>query len=313
MTKKFSNTTIAISSISLDIEFGQIYGIIGPNGAGKTTLFRIIAGQIMSDSGNVIVNDNGIKKDINWLKKWLALCPQIPIFYPQLTVKENLYLFAELYHYLPDEYCTMVQELIETFDLKEKTNERAKNLSGGQMQRLSLMIVLLKKPKILILDEPTAGLDAHSRNIIFKYLNKFKQPDTLVLYSTHNYREVQLICDKMAIIIDGKIVVNGEPQSFFHKENRSYYNLDLYLHSTEDSIDSIKEYCKDFTIEWNPVQNLPKKMIQMQFLGTFQELHVLQKYLIDSPKISHVCIREMNLEDFIQSFMKKTETDFSEN
>jgi len=313
LTKKYSNNTIALSSVSLDIEFGQIYGIIGPNGAGKTTLFRIIAGQILADTGSVTVHDEGIIKDLTWLKKYLALCPQTPIFYPQLTVKENLYLFSELYHYPPSEYAPMVQELIEIFELKEKINARAMTLSGGQMQRLSLMIVLLKKPKILILDEPTAGLDAQSRKIIFDYLNKFKKPDTLVLYSTHNYREVQLVCDKLAILLAGKVVVNGEPESFLHKENRAYYNLDVFLTSNENGFESIKEYCANFTLKWNPNQDFPKKLIQMQYLSTFQELHTLQKHLMNSPLISHVCVREMNLDDFIQSFMQTNEIDFSEN
>ena len=202
--KKSYKDTKALKGVSAEIKSGELYGLLGLNGAGKTTLISVIAGLIKADEGDITVDGKSVKTDSDEVKRIIAVSPQETAVAPNLTVKENLEFFAELYGKPKDRAITAMQE----FGLTEVANKRAKTLSGGYARRLSVAAAVITEPKLLILDEPTLGLDVIARRELWKLINARKGKTTIIL-TTHYLEEVEALCDRICALKEGEKIFEG--------------------------------------------------------------------------------------------------------
>ena len=202
--KKSYKDTKALKGVSAEIKSGELYGLLGLNGAGKTTLISVIAGLIKADEGDITVDGKSVKTDSDEVKRIIAVSPQETAVAPNLTVKENLEFFAELYGKPKDRAIIAMQE----FGLTEVANKRAKTLSGGYARRLSVAAAVITEPELLILDEPTLGLDVIARRELWKLIKARKGKTTIIL-TTHYLEEVEALCDRICALKEGEKIFEG--------------------------------------------------------------------------------------------------------
>ena len=195
----------ALDNISLSIRQGELFGLLGVNGAGKTTLIKILCGLTRKTSGTITINNFNLDKEIDKIKEIIDISPQETSVANNLTVKENLEFFANIYNNNDD---NTINEIVDIFNLNEVLNQRAKTLSGGYKRRLSIAIALISKPKILFLDEPTLGLDVFARRELWNIIKKLQKNITIILTS-HYLEEIENLCDRVAILSNGKLLKTG--------------------------------------------------------------------------------------------------------
>lgn len=208
LTKKFKDLT-AVDNINFSIEDGEIYGLLGPNGAGKSTVINMICGLISSDMGEIKILESDIKKNINSTKKNIGLVPQSVAVYWELTALENIKFFGSLYGLKGKELEEKSLEALEFVGLIDIIKEPCRNFSGGMSRRLNIACAIVHKPKIIIMDEPTVGIDPQSRNHILNSVKKLNKMGSTIIYTSHYMEEVEEICSKVGIMDHGKLIAEG--------------------------------------------------------------------------------------------------------
>ena len=208
MVKRFGDLT-AVGGVGFSIEEGETFGLLGPNGAGKTTSISMIAGLLEPDAGEIVVAGTPISPSSVAGKGAIGLVPQDLAIYPDLTATENLSFFGRLYGMMRDELTRRVDEVLEVIGLTDRKDDLTKEFSGGMKRRLNIGIGLLHRPKLLILDEPTVGVDPQSRNSILESVESLSAEGMAVLYTTHYMEEAERLCDRVAIIDEGTIKAEG--------------------------------------------------------------------------------------------------------
>lgn len=211
-----SNVTDTLKGINLEINQGEFYGILGPNAAGKTTLISIICGLIKFNSGQILIESQPVNGKITDRVK-LGLVPQDIALYPNLTVKENISYFGQMQGYYDHELAMRVEKLLLKLHLLSHSQKRISRCSGGIKRRTNIAAGMIHSPNILVLDEPTVGVDAQSRNLIFDYLSELNQSGTTILYTTHYIGEAEELCEQVSIIDNGLIVENDSPGNLIQK------------------------------------------------------------------------------------------------
>lgn len=243
--KSFKNVE-AVKGVSIQVKKGQFLGILGPNGAGKTTLVEMIEGIQKPDSGEILIAGktwNGHKHELHQI---LGLSLQETHFIEKLRVAETLAMFASFYK-LSD---ARVNEVIDLIGLQEKRKAFVSNLSGGQKQRLALGIALMNYPKIILLDEPTTGLDPNARREIWAILNKLKtESQTSVILTTHYMEEAEKLCDRIIVMDKGKILVEGSLNDLLHKYEDEKI-IEFRLENPPAEFPVLPANSK-FTLSWN--------------------------------------------------------------
>lgn len=209
----------ALDNVSLKIEDGELFGFLGVNGAGKTTLIKILCALTQKTSGTVFIDGYDLDKQTNKIKEIVDISPQETSVANNLTVKENLEFFANIYNLNNDEH---IAQIVEKFGLKDVLNQRAKTLSGGYKRRLSIAIALVSKPKILFLDEPTLGLDVFARRELWQIINNLRK-NTTVIITSHYLEEIEYLCDRVAILSDGKLLKVGTTEELKQITNASTF------------------------------------------------------------------------------------------
>jgi ABC-2 type transport system ATP-binding protein len=208
LIKSFGDLT-AVSGVSFAIEEGETFGLLGPNGAGKTTSISMVAGLLEPDGGQIHVSGTPIRTNSTDGKASIGLVPQELAIYPDLTAAENLSFFGRLYGMSGDSLSTRVDEVLEVIGLSDRRADLTKEFSGGMKRRLNIGIGLLHRPRLLILDEPTVGVDPQSRNAILESVEDLSGQGMAVLYTTHYMEEAERLCDRVAIIDEGAIKAEG--------------------------------------------------------------------------------------------------------
>lgn len=203
------SATPVLKGIDLDIPENALFGLLGPNGAGKTTLLSILAGLIACPKGCVFISGRDLSTAAGRVAARLSLVPQEYAFYQPLTVRENLVFFAGVQSVPAKKIAERVQTAALQTGLEERLDSRAGKLSGGLKRRLNLAIGLLNQPRLLLLDEPTVGIDPHSRHFILETIRKLSQQGTTVIYTSHYMEEVEELCDRVAIMDHGQILRHG--------------------------------------------------------------------------------------------------------
>ena len=220
-----------ISDISFKVNFGEIFGLLGPNGAGKTSSFYIIAGLIHADKGSVILEKNDLTRMPMHLRSNLGLkyLPQEPSIFLNLTVKDNLYGLAELSFKDKADIKKFVDNSIEEFDLIDILDLKGRQLSGGQRRKVEIARTLASEPKIILLDEPFAGIDPIAIEDIKSVLVKLSKKNIGILITDHNVRETLEICNKAAIINNGEIIAEGDKENLISNSLvKKVYLGDMY-------------------------------------------------------------------------------------
>jgi ABC-2 type transport system ATP-binding protein len=208
LVKRFDEL-VAVNDVSFAIQEGETFGLLGPNGAGKTTSISMVAGLLEPDAGEIEVAGTRIRTNSTEGKGSIGLVPQDLAIYPDLTAAENLRFFGKLYGMPADGLARRVDQVLELIGLNERRDDRTKDYSGGMKRRLNIGIGLLHEPQLLILDEPTVGVDPQSRNAILESVEGLSRQGMAVLYTTHYMEEAERLCDRVAIIDEGVIQAEG--------------------------------------------------------------------------------------------------------
>jgi ABC-2 type transport system ATP-binding protein len=207
LTKKYGDKT-TVKGISFDVKEGEVFGILGPNGAGKTTTLEMIEALRPIDGGKVTLDGIDVKKNPGRVKEIIGIQLQSTAFFDKLTLKEQLQMFNGLYNETTDP-----ETLLEEVQLTEKAKSYVENLSGGQKQRFSIAAALINKPRLLFLDEPTTGLDPQARRNLWELIQNIKAKGITVVLTTHYMDEAELLCDRIAIMDNGRIVTIDTPKN----------------------------------------------------------------------------------------------------
>ncbi|MBL7857422.1 MAG: ABC transporter ATP-binding protein [Cyclobacteriaceae bacterium] len=203
ITKRFG-AKIVVDNVSLEIHPGELFGLLGPNGAGKTTTITMIVGGLSPESGSIKINGDAPGKQDS--KRLLGIVPQTVALYESLSAQENLNFFGRLYGLTGKNLNDRIQHVFKIVNLTERRNERVSKYSGGMKRRLNIAAALLHRPSLLILDEPTVGVDPQSRHAIFESLRALKQEGCTIILTSHYLEEAQKLCDRVGIMDEGKLV-----------------------------------------------------------------------------------------------------------
>lgn len=198
----------ALTDVSLEIRKGEIFGLIGPDGSGKTSLFRILTTLTLPDSGSASVNGLDVIRDVSGIRRIIGYMPGHFALYQDLSVEENLNFYATIFRTTVAENYGTIKEIYSQIEMFK--DRRARDLSGGMKQKLALCCALVHKPEVLLLDEPTTGVDAVSRREFWEMLKRIKESGVTIMVSTPYMDEVSR-CDRVAMILDGKIIGQGTP------------------------------------------------------------------------------------------------------
>ncbi|MBN3522683.1 ABC transporter ATP-binding protein [Paenibacillus apiarius] len=208
LTKKFGDF-IAVDNISLNVSEGEIFGFLGANGAGKSTTINMIASLLRSTKGDISMLGKNIAKDGKFAKMNTGIVPQDLAIYEDMTAYENVSFFAGLYGLRGTLLKKRAEEALEFVGLGDKHKSLPKNFSGGMKRRLNIACAIAHRPKLIIMDEPTVGIDPHSRNYILSSVRKLNEMGCTIIYTSHYMEEVEEICTRIAIIDHGKIIAEG--------------------------------------------------------------------------------------------------------
>ncbi len=201
----------SLDGLNLKVARGSIFGLLGPNGAGKTTTISILCTLLRPTSGKVTVLGNDVVQHAATVRRSIGFVPQEIALYPSLTARENLRYFAHILRISGRRIEERVNECLELVGLTTCADQRIATYSGGMKRRANLAVGVLHEPEILFLDEPTVGIDAQSRNLIFERLTELQRTGMTLFYTTHYLEEAQQLCDQIAIIDAGKVIACGAP------------------------------------------------------------------------------------------------------
>jgi ABC-2 type transport system ATP-binding protein len=203
--KRYGATT-ALDGVSLTVNAGELFGLLGPNGAGKTTLLSIVSGLIDADAGTVTLDGHRFRRDDRDHRRVVGIGTQDLAVYPDLTARENVLFFGNLYGLDRAKLKDRTEELLTAVGLHDRADHRAGTFSGGMKRRLNLAVAVVHSPKLLLLDEPTTGVDPQSRQLIFAIVKSLNAAGMTVVYTSHYMEEVQALCPRIAIVDGGKAI-----------------------------------------------------------------------------------------------------------
>ncbi len=199
----------ALRGINFSIARGEVFGLLGPNGAGKSTTINILNTLLKADSGEVVVDGLKVSQHPDKCKMKLGVVPQEIALYEDLSAYDNLLFWGSLYNIPKDELKTQANKILDLVGLLDRKNDAVKTFSGGMKRRVNIASALLHNPQVLLMDEPTVGVDPQSRNRIFEVIEKLNSEGKTIIYTTHYMEEAERLCDTIAIIDEGKIAAQG--------------------------------------------------------------------------------------------------------
>jgi len=214
--KRFGDRT-AVDDVTFEVAKGQTLGLLGPNGAGKTTTLSIMSGLLQQDAGTVTFDGHLVRPGDGFFKLHVGLVPQDLALYEELTAWQNLELFAGLYNLAAGKFRERANDALSLVELSDRRDHKVKTFSGGMKRRLNIAAALLHDPEVLLLDEPTVGVDPQSRNAIFENLIELKRRGKTLVYTTHYMEEAEKLCDRIVIIDHGKVIANDTVHGLYRR------------------------------------------------------------------------------------------------
>jgi len=201
----------SVDGLTLQVEKGMFFGLLGPNGAGKTTTISVLCGLISYDAGQVMIHGLDVRRKMSEIKSLIGIVPQDIALYPELTVVENLHFFGGMYGLPAVELNERIDTYLHDFGLESRRRTKIGHLSGGMKRQVNLIAALLHRPSLLFLDEPTVGVDVHSRQTIIENLKLLHRNGMTIVYTSHDMKEAEQLCTYVALIHHGQIVCEGIP------------------------------------------------------------------------------------------------------
>lgn len=267
LTKKFGDF-LAVDKLNLKIKKGEVFGFLGPNGAGKTTSINMMVGLLSPTDGKVLVNSKEVE---HMDKKAIGICPQELVLWENLTCFENLKLMGDMYTVPKDVLKERIETLLKDLYLTDKADTRVSNLSGGMKRRLNLAMAVIHEPEIVLLDEPSEGLDPQSRRVLWSYIRSLRDDDKkTVILTTHLMDEADRLSDRVAIIDHGKLLKLDTPENLKKEigegdviemtlpDKESKEHVKKYLETLEGTISVVEVDGKINLRAFNAVSKLPK-------------------------------------------------------
>ncbi|MGV3461397.1 MAG: ABC transporter ATP-binding protein [Flavobacterium sp.] len=233
LSKKYAGADFySVDDISMDVKRGEILGLLGPNGAGKTTLISMLCGLLKPTSGDFSIEGLNYHNNSKAIRQTIGVVPQEYALYPTLTAAENLMYFGSMYGLKGKNLRREVAEALEHLGLEKFANRQIETYSGGMKRRVNLIAGLLHNPTVLFLDEPTVGVDVHSRSVIIEYLKQVNADGTTIIYTSHHMAEAEDFCTKIAIIDSGKILAEGSASELISSAESAENLEDVFLSLT---------------------------------------------------------------------------------
>ncbi|BCZ47381.1 ABC transporter ATPase [Clostridium gelidum] len=291
--KKYYKESKAVDGLSFNLYKGEILGFLGPNGAGKSTTINILSTILKHDDGEIKFFDREMKDNAKWIKQQLGIVPQELAIFEEISAYKNVEFFTSLYGISGKNLKNAVLEALKMVGLEDKKDSKPITFSGGMKRRLNIACAIAHKPKILILDEPTVGIDPQSRNHILESIKKLRDNGTTIIYTTHYMEEVEEIADRVVIMDKGTKIAEGTIMQLME----SYKNTRIYKISID--ISKRQEFKYDFLYE---IEGIQKVELNENCLSvtTIKEIENLDKIILSlvhrNIKISHMTSEEGNLE-----------------
>ncbi len=297
LKKVYSNGNHALNGININIEKGKFFGLLGPNGAGKTTTIGILTGLINLTSGSIKVNNLDVIKNYKDTRKMIGLSPQeinLDVFF---TIKELLVFQGGYYGLTIKESTKRVDKILFDLGLGDKINSKARELSGGMKRRVQIAKALVHDPEIIILDEPTAGVDIELRHLLWNSLRDMNQnQNKTLLLTTHYIEEAENLCDEVAIIDDGKIIAQGSPKDLIKNDGESH--ISITIDKWDETVLKNYDLCYSDNILTIKSNNCDKDIPS-----------IINKLSTANISINKLDIRKANLEDVFIKLTGKALTD----
>jgi ABC-2 type transport system ATP-binding protein len=199
----------AVAGLSFEINAGEVFGLLGPNGAGKTTTISVLATRLRPSAGDAVIFGHSVRANANAVRRMIGVVSQDVAVYPTLTAAENVRFFGRMYDVPKTQLEDRIDELLQLVGLDGRRDDYVNTFSGGMKRRLNLAMSLVHRPKLILLDEPTVGVDPHSRKNIFEIVRHLRDAGTAILYTTHYMEEAERLCDRLGIMDEGKIIAMG--------------------------------------------------------------------------------------------------------
>jgi ABC-2 type transport system ATP-binding protein len=215
--RKEYGKTVALDGVSFEVHQGEMFGLLGPNGAGKTTLMSILSCLLAPTAGEVRLSDTIVTRSNLEVRRWIGIVPQELALYSELTARENLRFVGQLYGMHQAELREREKEILDLIGLADRADQLAGTYSGGMKRRLNLGLALMHRPRLLLLDEPTTGVDPQSRNHIFEGVKNLNEQGLTVIYTSHYMEEVQALCPRIGIIDQGKLIACDTLKNLLHQ------------------------------------------------------------------------------------------------
>lgn len=289
LTKNYKENR-ALDNISFEVKKGEIFGVVGPDGAGKTTLLRILAGVLDKTAGQVSLKEIDFDKDREKAKHYTGYMSQKFTLYPTLTVEENINFFAGIFGVPKQDFQNRVPELLQLTGLSSFIKRQARNLSGGMKQKLALVSTLIHKPDILILDEPTLGVDPVSRRDFWHILQDFSNKGTTILISTSYMDEAEL-CNKIILLFEGKIILKGNPVDLKKIDHAVLELISIKnIPQTKAIIKELNSLAQDISFRGTKIRILIEKKKKALFIKKFTKLFQITEV---SPSIEDIFINQI--------------------
>jgi ABC-2 type transport system ATP-binding protein len=209
----------SVDGLSLQVGSGSFFGLLGPNGAGKTSTLSILCGLRSYDSGQVLIHGLDVRRNMPQIKPLIGVAPQDIALYPELTVDENLRFPGGMYALRSGVLNRQIETFLNDFGLILHRKKKVGDLSGGMKRQVNLIAALLHQPSLLFLDEPTAGVDVHSRRMIIEHLKNLHRKGMTVIYTSHDMKEAETLCTDVALIDHGRMICEGKPRELMERES----------------------------------------------------------------------------------------------
>lgn len=236
ISKTYKNGTVALKNLSLEVQQGEFFGLLGPNGAGKTTLLSILTSLTRKSSGKAWIHDIDIDKNFPLARSYLGVVPQ-EFNFMSFEKVIDIILYQAGYYGRSRESCKeYAEELLKKLDLWDKRNSQSRTLSGGMKRRLMIARAMINKPKILILDEPSAGVDVEIRKTMWDYLRKLNQQGTTIILTSHYLEEIEQLCERVAIIQKGKLIRDTKVENLLEELPKENFIFDTIEDIEESSL-----------------------------------------------------------------------------
>ena len=301
ITKRFGTQTV-LNNVSFNIQSGECFGLIGPNGAGKTTLIDIITGLQKADAGDVVIDGLSIRKNPIQIRTMLGIVPQDIALIEELNAIDNLEYFGGMYGLSSKLLKERMDEVLQSVGLMEKKKDKVKSYSGGMKRRLNIAAALLHRPKFLILDEPTVGVDPQSRQHIFDFLSKLNEEGTTILYISHYMEEVEALCNRLMVLDLGQEIAYGtksQVKSLVAQTNKVRILLDRVPQDVKARLLASENGIQQVEVTMNELHLLVEQHVfsMMKLIAFFEKTESI---------IKSVSVEELSLEEvFIRLTGKK--------